>query len=211
MNKQNFIFVLITAVLIIAIILVAKTKGSKSEEKGKNRERAKTAQTLPKMEIDKNKKYFAILETDAGSIKIEFFSKETPITVNNFISLAKKKFYDNTIFHRVIPGFMIQGGDPEGTGRGGPGYQFDDEPFTGEYIRGTVAMANSGANTNGSQFFIMHADYDLPKNYVIFGKVIEGMETVDAIANAQTEDNGMGEISKPINPIRITKVIIKEE
>jgi cyclophilin family peptidyl-prolyl cis-trans isomerase len=104
---------------------------------------------------------------------------------------------------------MIQGGDPEGTGRGGPGYKFDDEPFAGEYTRGTIAMANSGPNTNGSQFFIMHADYPLPKNYVIFGKVVSGMETVDKIAESDVEDNGMGEMSKPVDPVKIISTEIQ--
>jgi len=106
------------------------------------------------MTIDKSKAYSAVLETSKGDITIEFTTKKTPITVNNFITLARKDFYDNTIFHRVIKGFMIQGGDPKGNGTGGPGYTFDDEKFDGEYLRGTVAMANAGPNTNGSQFLL---------------------------------------------------------
>lgn len=149
------------------------------------------------------------LETTEGNITIALNKDETPKTVQNFIDLANKGFYDGTIFHRVIEGFMIQGGDPNGDGTGGPGYKFDDEPFTGEYTRGTVAMANSGPNANGSQFFIMHADQALPKNYVIFGQVVEGMDTVDKIATAETESNGnpfMPEDSKPVNPVSITSV-----
>src|SRR3989338_5990358 len=113
----------------------------------------------PDMQIDKSKSYTAVLLTSAGTIVIELNAKQTPVTVNNFVTLARSKFYDGTIFHRAVRGFMIQGGDPKGNGTGGPGYKFDDEPFTGSYTRGTVAMANSGPNTNGSQFFIMHADY----------------------------------------------------
>lgn len=172
----------------------------------------------PDMKINKNlptdsqgKKYTALLKTSKGEIIIELNSNMTPKTVNNFITLAKKDFYNNTIFHRVIKGFMIQGGDPKGDGTGGPGYKFDDEAFEGEYSRGTIAMANSGPNTNGSQFFIMHADYALPKNYVIFGKVIKGMDVVDAIANVPVESNGMGEQSKPIDPIKVLTIKIEEK
>lgn len=164
-----------------------------------------------KMEIDKNKIYTAVLKTSAGEITIELNTKQTPVTANNFVSLAKKNFYNNTVFHRVISGFMIQGGDPLGNGTGGPGYQFADEPFEGEYTRGTIAMANSGPNTNGSQFFIMHADYPLPKNYVIFGKVIKGIEVVDKIATAPVESSSMGEMSKPVNPIKVESVEIIEK
>lgn len=164
-----------------------------------------------KMEIDINKTYQAVLKTSQGDIKIELNSKKTPITANNFVSLAKKNFYNNTIFHRVIKGFMIQGGDPKGDGTGGPGYKFNDEPFEGEYTKGTVAMANAGPNTNGSQFFIMHADYDLPKNYVIFGKVVEGLDVVDKIATAPVTTSASGEPSKPLTPTTVNSVEIIEK
>lgn len=154
-------------------------------------------------DFDKTKSYTALIRTSAGDITIELNAKATPITVKNFVTLAEKKFYDNVIFHRVIKDFMIQGGDPTGTGTGGPGYQFADEPFTGEYTRGTVAMANSGPNTNGSQFFIMHADTPLPKLYVIFGKVTSGIETVDKIATAPT---GPGD--RPVDPVKMLSVEI---
>jgi cyclophilin family peptidyl-prolyl cis-trans isomerase len=163
------------------------------------------------LQIDKEKTYQAVLHTTEGDITIDLNAIDTPITANNFVKLARENFYDNTIFHRVIDGFMIQGGDPTGTGTGGPGYKFDDEPFTGEYTRGTVAMANSGPNTNGSQFFIMHADTALPKNYVIFGKVSEGLEAVDKIATAETTPSLGGENSKPVNPVKITSVDILEQ
>ena len=106
---------------------------------------------------------------------------------------------------------MIQGGDPKGDGTGGPGYTFEDEPFEGEYTRGTVAMANSGPNTNGSQFFIMHADNPLPKNYVIFGKVISGLDVVDRIANAPVKTGLMGEMSTPVTPVKILTIDIEEK
>lgn len=167
------------------------------------------AQPTPKMTIDTKKTYQAILTTSVGKITIDLNAKATPITVNNFVTLAKSKFYDKTIFHRVINGFMIQGGDPTGTGMGGPGYKFDDEKFEGEYVRGTVAMANAGPNTNGSQFFIMHGNTPLPKNYVIFGTVTDGLDTVDKIATAPVKPGGEG--SSPVDPVQITKAEIIEK
>lgn len=161
------------------------------------------------MEIDTKKAYEAIIKTNLGDITIALNASATPITVNNFVTLAKKNFYDSTIFHRIIKGFMIQGGDPNGNGTGGPGYQFDDEPFVGEYTRGTIAMANAGPNTNGSQFFIMHADYSLPKNYVIFGHVTKGMDVIDAIATATTKPGGEG--STPVNPTVVSTIEITEK
>jgi len=152
-----------------------------------------------------------VLHTEKGNITLKLTTGKTPKTVNNFISLAKKGFYDKTIFHRVIRGFMIQGGDPKGDGTGGPGYKFDDEPFTGEYVRGTIAMANAGPNTNGSQFFIMHADNPLPKNYVIFGKVSKGIDVVDAIAESPVQSSFSGENSSPVTPVRILTIDIKEK
>ena len=133
---------------------------------------------LPKSEIEGKK---AVIETEKGQIIIEL-SKDTPLASSNFIFLAKEKFYDGLTFHRREEGFVIQGGDPAGNGTGGPGYSFADEPVIGDYLRGVIAMANAGPNTNGSQFFIMLKDHpELPKNYTIFGKVIEGMDVVDKI------------------------------
>ncbi len=127
----------------------------------------------------KNKK--ADIETDKGTISFEIYPEATK-AASNFIFLARDGFYDNLTFHRVVPGFVIQGGDPNGTGTGGPGYQFEDEPVTKKYLKGIVAMANSGPNTNGSQFFIMLADNpELPPKYTIFGKVVKGQDVVDKI------------------------------
>ena len=166
----------------------------------------------PKMTIDEDKIYTAILKTSEGDIEISLHADKTPKTVNNFVSLARKNFYDGTIFHRVIKGFMIQGGDPTGDGTGGPGYKFDDEPFDGEYVRGTVAMANAGPDTNGSQFFIVHEDSkSLKKDYTIFGEVIEGMDVVDKIAEAKVTESPSGEQSKPVNPVKVESVEITEE
>ena len=163
-----------------------------------------TASQGPVMQIDKEADYVAVLKTSEGDIKIQLNAGAAPVTVNNFIYLARKGFYDNTIFHRVISGFMIQGGDPLGTGFGGPGYKFNHEPFTGEYKRGAIAMANSGLNTNGSQFFIMHSDYPLQPNYIIFGQAVEGLNIIDKIAGAAVKPNNDGtEVSIPVNPVKI--------
>ncbi len=171
----------------------------------------KTMTAPPPMEIDKNKQYLALLKTSAGDITIALDALHTPLTVNNFVFLAGHHFYDHTIFHRVIKDFMIQGGDPKGDGTGGPGYKFADETFTGEYTRGTVAMANSGPDTNGSQFFIMHQDTALPKNYVIFGHVTAGLDVVDKIATAPVQMSPSGENSQPVNPVTVSSVMISAE
>lgn len=223
--KKKYLLLLILGLLITGLLwlIVANTGQNKKDPKGietaDSRPTSAEEKTvsmnnkplsLPEMEIDQNHQYLAILKTDLGEIQIELFANQTPITVNNFVSLAKNNFYDGTIFHRVISGFMIQGGDPKGDGTGGPGYRFDDESFEGKYERGVVAMANAGPSTNGSQFFIMHQDYDLPPNYVIFGKVVRGMETVDKIANAPTQASPGGEKSRPVNPVKVEKVEIIE-
>jgi cyclophilin family peptidyl-prolyl cis-trans isomerase len=161
--------------------------------------------------LDQTKKYTVTLKTSEGNIVIEMNQGQTPKTIENFVTLAQKGFYDGTVFHRVIEGFMIQGGDPEGTGRGGPGYRFEDEAFDGEYVRGAIAMANAGPNTNGSQFFILHQNYDLPKSYTIFGTVKEGLEVVDAIATAEVTPNTMGESSVPANPVTVESVEVVAE
>lgn len=152
------------------------------------------------------------IETDLGEIIFETYDSDAPKAVGNFVSLAEKGFYNGVIFHRVIPGFMIQGGDPSGNGTGGPGYTFADEldpstPSAAEgYRRGVVAMANAGPNTNGSQFFIMHADYPLPHQYTIFGKVISGMETVDKIAELPRDGN-----DRPFSPPAMRKVSVEQK
>lgn len=129
----------------------------------------------------RNKK--AVIKTNKGVIEFELYADKAPKTVSNFVYLAEKGFYDGLTFHRVVAGFVIQGGDPAGTGSGGPGYQFEDEKVQGDYKAGTVAMANSGANTNGSQFFICIEDQPtLPRQYNLFGQVISGMDVVKQIA-----------------------------
>ncbi|MBV9099429.1 MAG: peptidylprolyl isomerase [Candidatus Dormibacteraeota bacterium] len=133
--------------------------------------------------IDASRRYTATITTDRGDIVIALDPSRAPRTVNNFVFLARDGFYDGLTFHRVVDDFVIQGGDPEGSGRGGPGYRFDDEPVQGEYIAGAVAMANSGPNTNGSQFFICTVDdrHKLAKSYNLFGQVVKGMEVVTSV------------------------------
>ncbi len=164
----------------------------------------------PPMTIDPSRTYTATLQTTAGDVTVELLPGDAPQTVNNFVFLAREGFYDGTPFHRTIPGFMIQGGDPTGTGRGGPGYRFDDEPVQRGYERGIVAMANAGPNTNGSQFFIMHGARPLPPNYTIFGQVTDGMDVVNAIANTPVRPNPQGEQSVPTEDVRIQHVSIQE-
>ena len=160
----------------------------------------------------------ATISTDKGDIEVELYAGDAPKATQNFIDLARKGYYDDVIFHRVIPGFVIQGGDGQygkkaslDTGRvgtGGPGYKFEDEPIKGDYQRGALAMANAGPNTNGSQFFICQADLSgrLPKNYVIFGQVTKGMDVVDKIVNAPRNSRDL-----PDSPVAMTSVTIADE
>jgi peptidyl-prolyl cis-trans isomerase B (cyclophilin B) len=143
----------------------------------------------PAMAIDQNKKYSATLNTSRGEIVCDLFAKDAPKTVNNFVFLAREKFYDGTLFHRVIADFMVQGGDPTGTGRGGPGYQFEDEVKSNpqKHQVGSLSMANAGPNTNGSQFFVTHIKTDwLDGKHTVFGKVTKGQEVVNAIQGGDT-------------------------
>jgi peptidyl-prolyl cis-trans isomerase B (cyclophilin B) len=143
----------------------------------------------PTMSIDTNKSYTATIDTSRGRIVLELFAKDAPKTVNNFVFLAREKFYDGTTFHRVIADFMIQGGDPTGTGRGGPGYKFEDETKSNpnRHARGVISMANAGPNTNGSQFFITHVETPwLDGKHTVFGRVLSGLEVVDKVQQGDT-------------------------
>lgn len=218
MNKYALLTLIIVPIVVFILVINYKDKtmqGGNPYENTEDREVILTDKTNvkpPAIKLDVIKNYKVKFETSEGNIVIKINSLDTVMASTNFVYLSRIGFYDGTIFHRVIKDFMIQGGDPLGNGSGGPGYTFNDEPFDGEYVRGTVAMANSGPNTNGSQFFIIHKDYtQLPKNYVILGKVIEGMEVVDRIAEAPVEDNGTGEMSKPISPVTINKAEVIEE
>jgi cyclophilin family peptidyl-prolyl cis-trans isomerase len=160
----------------------------------------------------------AVISTDLGDIEADLFTTDAPKAAGNFVELAKKGFYDDVIFHRVIPGFVIQGGDGQHgkksslnagqVGTGGPGYKFEDEPIKGDYLRGALAMANSGPNTNGSQFFICHQDLTgkLPKNYTLFGQVTKGLDIVDQIANAPRNARDL-----PDSPVAMKTVTIFDD
>ena len=171
---------------------------------------SKSYDSYPDMVIDKCKQYTATVKTNKGTVVFELFAEEAPKSVNNFVFLARDGYYDGVIFHRIVKDFMLQGGDPTGSGMGGPGYKFADEPVTRDYLPGTLAMANAGPNTNGSQFFIMHGKLDLPKSYNIFGMVKEGMDVVDAIANTPVGRSASGEMSKPQEEVYIVSVTIEE-
>ena len=227
MNKQTAI--ILSGTVAIAAIVFAVASNQKNQEEAREteinskqeiRENASveandadnTSSAAPALDSEYQKIMNATIKTSLGEIKVELAGDKTPITAGNFAKLAENGFYDGVKFHRVISGFMIQGGDPltkddaqkELWGTGGPGYKFNDEPFEGQYARGTIAMANSGPNTNGSQFFIMHEDYPLPPQYVIFGKVLEGMEAVDAIAALETDARDC-----PLNPPVIESINIE--
>lgn len=213
--RDFFLYILLILTACIGVVFIFSknnlTQPESMTNEASSSSRIKTYSSPPPQVLDPKRKYKALLTTSKGKIDIELFANETPKTVNNFVFLAKEGFYNNTIFHRVMKGFMIQGGDPKGDGTGGPGYKFEDEKITRDYKRGIVAMANSGPNTNGSQFFIMHKDYALPKDYVIFGRVVEGMDTVDKIAEIPTADNSQGEQSKPTERISIESISIEEK
>ena len=181
-----------------------------SNQEGEVLSNNKVYESMPKMNIDISKNYIAVIKTSMGDMSVEFFTEDAPMTVNNFINLSRDGYYDDVIFHRVISGFMIQGGDPSGTGHGDmgkyPGYKFEDELNKQRaYEKGILAMANAGPDTNGSQFFIMHVDYPLPYQYTIFGKVTDGMDVIDKIASVET-----GEGDKPVSDVTIESVEIKE-
>lgn len=211
MNTPTIIIALIIVVVIIgAIYFYWPTSPSEQKIEKPMIQEPNTPTTQPK-------KVSATIETSLGNMVVEFYDNDAPKTVANFVKLANDKFYDGLSFHRVISGFMIQGGDPNCTparssgpcGAGGPGYQFADElnsntpSYQAGYKRGVMAMANAGPNTNGSQFFIMHKDYPLPNNYTIFGKVVSGLDVVDAIASSQTDSQ-----DRPKSPVVINRVII---
>lgn len=162
----------------------------------------------PAMEIDPAKRYTAEMDTSQGSLTIALDPVAAPKTVNNFVFLARQGFYDGVVFHRIIPGFMCQGGDPEGSGRGGPGYRFADElPKPGRYEIGSLAMANSGPNTNGSQFFIISgpSGVRLPPQYSLFGKVVKGLDIIDTMEKVPTNPGDRPKEDVVINSVTITE------
>lgn len=211
MNKSLLITGLVIIIGISIWLFVANDRSPEQPE-----EQVDTGTTTQQEQnisrTNNNATMTATIKTSKGDIELAFFPDSAPNTVDNFRTLAEDDFYEGVIFHRVIEGFMIQGGDPTGTGTGGPGYTFADELNSDSkaaergYQRGTVAMANSGPNTNGSQFFIMHQDQQLPFNYTIFGYVTEGMDVVDEVAAVETDAR-----DKPLDDIVIEDVKIESE
>lgn len=203
-KKTNVLTIIFIVLLVIIALIMRFTKDEKvnGDENSRTSDTASTTLNTDQNSGSNNslnnqkpmkENQKVTIETNKGNIVVELYTADAPKTAENFVTLANKGFYNGVIFHRIISGFMIQGGDPTGTGRGGPGYTFADElnPATASYKagykRGVLAMANAGPNTNGSQFFIMHKDYPLPNNYTIFGHVIEGLDVVDAIASVPTQ------------------------
>lgn len=174
---------------------------------------AKQWSSPPSFSLDGAKTYTATIKTSLGDMTADLFVGDAPQTANNFVFLAREGFYDGVIFHRIIREFMVQTGDPTGTGMGGPGYRFKDELSGPQgYTKGTLAMANAGPNTQGSQFFICHADLKgrLQKNYTIFGKLTNGLDVLDKIASTPVRPGPSGEPSQPTQDVRILSVKIAE-
>jgi len=193
--------------VLLAVVLIAVTWAA-MERTNANMAKPKQWSSPPPMTIDPTKQYFAILKTEKGDIRIQLFADKAPKTVNNFVFLARQGFYDNTTFHRVIPGFMAQGGDPTGTGSGGPGYQFADEfhPDLKHDSEGILSMANAGPNTNGSQFFITYAPQPhLDGHHAVFGKVVSGMDVLKALTPRDPRTN------PTFSGDRILTVVIEEK
>ncbi len=159
----------------------------------------KTYSAPPPMVIDTSKQYTATIETEKGNLVLELFASDVPVTVNNFVFLAREGYYDGTTFHRIIPGFMVQGGDPTGTGRGNPGYRFEDEFTEHTHVVGALSMANAGPNTNGSQFFITYApQHALDGKHSVFGQLIEGVDVLKQLTPRDPNQNPQFEGDKII-------------
>jgi cyclophilin family peptidyl-prolyl cis-trans isomerase len=176
-SRKKKLLIGLAAVAAVAIVVVVVVGGI-----GGTPENPRTYSAPPPMTIDTSKQYTATIETEKGNLVLELFASDVPMTVNNFVFLARQGFYDGLTFHRVEPGFVVQGGDPAGDGFGGPGYEFDDEITEHTHVAGALSMANSGPNTNGSQFFITYtAEPGLDGRYSVFGQLIEGMDVLERI------------------------------
>jgi cyclophilin family peptidyl-prolyl cis-trans isomerase len=208
--KKSYIILIVIALVAVGICVVFLKNNTKNKEENSYQNKQENNIKINNSNI-KNMSHIITVKTNMGEIRFATYDADAPNTVNNFITLANKGFYDGVIFHRVIAGFMIQGGDPDGTGTGGPGYTFEDElnpqadSYKAGYKKGVVAMANAGPDTNGSQFFIMVADYPLPNNYTIFGKVIFGQDVADAISKVKTGPN-----DRPVSSVIMEKVTVSE-
>ena len=220
MKTSKTFIIIIIAILIIAGIIFAFYENNNQQKVSQksapvpsqtSQNSSSTSNSQTSNSTIKNMSHIITIKTNLGDISFETYDADAPNTVKNFITLAEKGFYNGVIFHRVIPGFMIQGGDPTGTGTGGPGYTFADElnpdtaSYKAGYLKGVVAMANAGPNTNGSQFFIMVSDYPLPNSYTIFGKVVSGQDVADAISKVQTNSS-----DKPLSPVTMESVTVAD-
>jgi cyclophilin family peptidyl-prolyl cis-trans isomerase len=187
---------------------VASIKGKFFKEKEEEQVERKTYDKMPEMVVDTAKEYTANFETSAGNFKIKLYAADAPKTVNNFVVLSRDGFYNGLTFHRIIQDFMIQGGDPSGDGTGGPGYKFEDEINDRKLVRGTLAMANSGEDTNGSQFFIVTKEATdwLDGKHTAFGEVIEGIDIVMALEKVAVDES-----DKPLETVTINKITIEEK
>jgi len=173
----------VEGITIIGVVLLLASCGGQAPEPAPT-PKPKTYSSPPPMVIDTSKQYIATIETEKGNLVLELFAKDVPVTVNNFVFLAREGFYDGSTFHRVIPGFMAQGGDPTGTGRGNPGYFFEDEFTQHTHLAGALSMANAGPNTNGCQFFITYTPQPaLDGKHTVFGQLIDGMDVLEKIKN----------------------------
>jgi cyclophilin family peptidyl-prolyl cis-trans isomerase len=209
-NKK--ILLLAFGLLAVAILgLILTDKGITMPEESLVQNKTPKTYSQPQQVLQEGIDYGAVIKTSMGDIEVDLFENETPITVNSFLFLTKEKFYDGLTFHRVIKDFVIQGGDPDGTGKGGPGYQIPDEITERGYKAYTLGMANAGPNTNGSQFFITTGNIpvesieSLNGNYTIFGEVTKGFAVVDSIERVETDAT-----DKPINPVVIDSIQIIE-
>ena len=216
MKKRTFLVVLPVCLMMLGMIVLAgcSSGSNKSETSNTNTSQGEKIMkwtTPPPITIDQNKTYTANISTNYGDITVQLLPKEAPLAVNNFVFLSRQKYYEGVKFHRIIKGFMMQGGDPTGTGGGDPGYRFADEPVTRNYLTGTLAMANAGPNTNGSQFFIMLSDYPLSKNYTIFGLTTAGLDVVKKIGDVPVTIGGDGAPSKPTVDVHINSITITEK
>lgn len=220
--KSDTLIIALFVIIIIGFLFFVTLNFRETEKKGSVGSESKTMisikpQSRPPMEINRKKSYEAVMKTTYGDMVIALYPSSAPETVNNFVHLAKNGFYENTVFHRVIKGFMIQGGDPKGDGTGGPGYTIPAEIGL-KHVRGSIAMArlsdqvNPKKDSSGSQFYIAHQDIpQLDGEYTVFGKVIKGIEVVDKIASSPVTASNMGEESKPVDPVKVQSIKIVEK
>ena len=214
MKYPKLLLLFLALVMVMIPLIACSSKSTNSLPASTTSAQVKEWSSPPVMQINTSKQYTAVIDTNVGDIQVQLFANEDPKTVNNFVFLANQKFYNGCKFFRIVKGFVIQTGDPTNLGTGSPGYQFADEPVTRNYVTGTLAMANSGANTNGSQFFICLGNLTtLPKSYTIFGIVTSGLDVVQQIGNTPVVANPMmgGEMSSPTQDVHINSIQISEK